>query len=61
MYNFSILPPLKKNNLASGHYCLDGKSLACLGDEPYNEQNRAYAEGVDWLLCEKSILFICGP
>lgn len=35
----------------------DGKSLACLGDEPYNEQNRAYAEGVDWLLCEAFCLY----
>ena len=26
--------------------------LTCLGDEPYNEHNRQYAEGADWLLSE---------
>jgi len=30
----------------------DGQRLNCLGDEPYNERNRAYVEGCDWLLCE---------
>ena len=25
----------------------NGKSLVCLGDEPYNEQVRSYTEGVD--------------
>lgn len=29
-----------------------GQTLACLGDEPYNERNRAWVEGADWLLCE---------
>lgn len=35
----------------------DGKSLVCLGDEPYNEANRNYAEGADWLLCEAFCLY----
>lgn len=26
--------------------------LACLGDEPYNEQNRRYIVGADWMMCE---------
>lgn len=26
--------------------------LTCLGDEPFNEHDRAYAEGADWLLSE---------
>lgn len=35
----------------------DGRLLACLGDEPYNERNRAYVEGADWLLCEAFCLY----
>ena len=35
----------------------NGKSLVCLGDEPYNEQVRSYTEGVDWLLCEAFCLY----
>lgn len=30
----------------------DGQRLVCLGDEPYNEANRAYVEGADWMMCE---------
>lgn len=30
----------------------DGERLVCLGDEPYNEHDRRYAEGADWLLAE---------
>lgn len=30
----------------------DGKKLVCCGDEPYNECERVYAEGADWLLHE---------
>ena len=36
-------------------FCLEyenGKKLTCCGDEPYNECERAYAEGSDWLLHE---------
>lgn len=32
-------------------------SLACLGDEPYNEICQPYIEGVDWLLCEAFCLY----
>ena len=35
----------------------DGKSLVCLGDEPYNESNRQYVENADWLLCEAFCLY----
>lgn len=35
----------------------DGTTLACLGDEPFNEQNRSSVEGVDWLLCEAFCLY----
>lgn len=30
----------------------DGLKFTCLGDEPYNEHARAYAEHADWLLAE---------
>lgn len=31
--------------------------LACLGDEPYNELNRSYIEGADWMMCEAFCLY----
>ena len=31
--------------------------LACLGDEPYNEQNRRYIVGADWMMCEAFFLY----
>lgn len=31
--------------------------LACLGDEPYNEQNRCYIVGADWMMCEAFCLY----
>ena len=31
--------------------------LACLGDESYNEQNRRYIEGADWMMCEAFCLY----
>ena len=30
----------------------DGMKFTCLGDEPYNEHDRVYAENADWLLAE---------
>ena len=33
------------------------KIVVCLGDEPYNEQNRHYVENADWLLCEAFCLY----
>ena len=30
----------------------DGMKFTCLGDEPYNEHDRSYAENADWLLAE---------
>lgn len=35
----------------------DGQKLVCLGDEPYNEANRLYAENADWLMCEAFCLY----
>lgn len=38
--------------------CLpDGTVLACLGDEPYNQLNRAYVEHADWMMCEAFCLY----
>ena len=31
--------------------------LTCLGDEPYNEQNRRYIVGADWMMCEAFCLY----
>ena len=31
--------------------------LACLGDEPYNELNRRYIVGADWMMCEAFCLY----
>jgi ribonuclease Z len=30
----------------------DGQRLVCLGDEPYNEHNRAMVENADWMMSE---------
>ncbi|WP_300728360.1 MBL fold metallo-hydrolase [uncultured Bacteroides sp.] len=35
----------------------DGQKLVCLGDEPFNESNRHYVEGADWLLSEAFCLY----
>lgn len=35
----------------------NGCSLVCLGDEPFNEANRKYAEGAGWLMCEAFCLY----
>ncbi len=35
----------------------DGQRVACLGDEPFNEHDRAYVEGADWLLSEAFCLY----
>ena len=35
----------------------DGQRVACLGDEPFNEHDRQYVEGADWLLSEAFCLY----
>ncbi len=35
----------------------DRTTLCCLGDEPYNERCRIYADGCDWLLSEAFCLY----
>lgn len=35
----------------------DGKTVVCLGDEPYNEHNRALAQDADWMMCEAFCLY----
>ena len=34
-----------------------GTVLACLGDEPYNQLNRAYVKHADWMMCEAFCLY----
>lgn len=34
-----------------------GKTVVCLGDEPYSTHEKPYAEGADWLLCEAFCLY----
>ena len=36
---------------------LPGTTVACLGDEPYNQHNRLMVEHADWLLCEAFCLY----
>lgn len=36
---------------------LPGTTVVCLGDEPYNSQNRQLVEHADWLLCEAFCLY----
>ena len=35
----------------------DDERLVCLGDEPFNERCRCYAEGAKWLLSEAFCLY----
>lgn len=35
----------------------DGEKLVCLGDEPYNEIDKKYAENSDWLLSEAFCMY----
>lgn len=50
-----------EDKAASDHASSDASGkplvLACLGDEPYNEQNRRYIEGADWVMCEAFCLY----
>lgn len=55
------LPAVSEDSAVSDNASSDesGKPLvlACLGDEPYNEQNRRYIEGADWMMCEAFCLY----
>lgn len=48
---FDILSTKEKQ---FGFVCVlpDNKKLVCLGDEPYNEQNKEIVENADWMMCE---------
>lgn len=35
----------------------DNLSIVCLGDEPYNENNKEYVKNADWLMCEAFCLY----
>ena len=55
------LPAVSEDNAASDNASEDNHAkplvLTCLGDEPYNEQNRRYIEGADWMMCEAFCLY----
>ena len=55
------LPGASDNNASENNASEDNHAkplaLACLGDEPYNEQNRRYIEGADWMMCEAFCLY----
>ena len=55
------LPGTSEDSAASDNASEDNLAkplvLACLGDEPYNEQNRRYIEGADWMMCEAFCLY----
>ena len=55
------LPAVSKDSAASDNVSEDNHAkllvLACLGDEPYNEQNRRNIEGADWMMCEAFCLY----
>ena len=50
------LPAVSGDNAAGDNHAKP-LALACLGDEPYNEQNRRYIEGADWIMCEAFCLY----
>lgn len=50
------LPAVSGDNAAEDNHAKT-LALACLGDEPYNEQNRRYIEGADWMMCEAFCLY----
>ena len=50
------LPAVSGDNAAGDNHAKP-LALACLGDEPYNEQNRRYIEGADWMMCEAFCLY----
>ena len=55
------LPAVSEDSAASDNASEDNLAkplvLACLGDEPYNEQNRRYIVGADWMMCEAFCLY----
>ena len=55
------LPAVSEDNAASDNASEDNHAkplvLACLGDEPYNELNRRYIVGTDWMMCEAFCLY----
>ena len=55
------LPAVSEDSAVSDNASSDASGkplvLACLGDEPYNEQNRRYIVGADWMMCEAFCLY----
>ena len=51
------LPICSDAKASADSFVSDKLVLACLGDEPYNEQNRQYVEHADWMMCEAFCLY----
>ena len=57
-FGFRAELPVASESKTSDDSSVSGKLvLACLGDEPYNEQNRKYVEHADWMMCEAFCLY----
>ena len=56
-FGFRAELPMSDTNTSAGSSASDKLILACLGDEPYNEQNRQYVEHADWMMCEAFCLY----
>ena len=56
-FGFRVELPISDTNTSAGSSASDKLILACLGDEPYNEQNRQYVEHADWMMCEAFCLY----
>ena len=56
-FGFRAELPMSDASASAGSSVSDKLVLACLGDEPYNEQNRQYVEHADWMMCEAFCLY----
>ena len=56
-FGFRAELPMSDASASASSSASDKLVLACLGDEPYNEQNRQYVEHADWMMCEAFCLY----
>lgn len=53
-FHFTAFDILSTKEKQFGFVCTlpDDRKLVCLGDEPYNPQNKELVENADWMMCE---------